>query len=128
MAFNLRLLPGIFAVCHLAPDAAIPSWAKHGALTSVTRTTDELSIVCPESQVPEGIQAERGWRCIKIQGPLPFSLIGVLASLAVPLAEAKISIFAFSTFETDYIMVKAISLEAAISALARTGYAVERDR
>lgn len=125
MSLKLRLLPGTFAVCRLEPDAAIPAWALAGILTSISRTPDELSIVCPEAQVPEGILAEKGWRCFKIQGPLPFAMTGVLASLVNPLAEAGISLFAFSTYDTDYVLVKDAALERALTALLQAGHSIE---
>lgn len=127
MPLKLRLLRETFAVCRLSPEAAVPDWAGAGSFFSVTRTPDELSIVSPDSHVPKGILAERGWRCIKIQGPLPFSLTGVLASLVAPLAEAKVSVFAFSTYDTDYVLVKEAALDAALSALARSGHSIEWD-
>jgi len=125
MALNLKLLPGVFAVGRIAPEAAIPEWATAGPLTSITRTSEELSIVCLEAQVPADVLSEKGWRCLKIQGPLPFSLTGVLASLVNPLAQAGVSLFAFSTYDTDYVLVKAASLDQALRALACAGHSVE---
>lgn len=125
MPHKLKVLPETFAVCRLAPDASIPDWAMFDGLpVSITRTADELSIVCPESQVPIDVQAERGWRCFKILGPLPFSMTGVLASLVAPLADAGISIFAFSTYDTDYVMVKEAMLGPARDVLAADGHDV----
>jgi hypothetical protein len=91
---------------------------------SITRTREELSIVCESSQVPAEIPAERGWRCMQVGGPLDFSLVGVLASLAEPLARAGIPIFAISTFDTDYILVRSTQIEAAIAALELAGHVV----
>jgi hypothetical protein len=91
---------------------------------SITRTRDELSIVCESSRIPAGIDAEFGWRCIKVDGPLDFSLVGVLSSLAEPLARAGIPIFAISTFDTDYVLVKTANLEGAMAALESAGHAV----
>jgi hypothetical protein len=125
MALKLKLLPGVFAVCRLAPEAAVPEWATAGPLTSITRTQEELSIVCLEAQVPAGVLGEKGWRCLKIEGPLPFSLTGVLASLVNPLSEAGISLFAFSTYDTDYVLVKKAVLDRAIQALTGAGHTVE---
>jgi hypothetical protein len=125
MALKLNLLPGVFAVCRLAPEAAAPEWATAGPLTSITRTPEELSIVCLEAQVPAGVLGEKGWRCLKIEGPLPFSLTGVLASLVNPLSEAGISLFAFSTYDTDYVLVKETTLDHALQALTRAGHTVE---
>src|SRR5262245_54120965 len=105
---RLTLIPldGLFAIVKLPPEAAIPSWASSGSFLSITRTADELSIVSPEAAVPSGVQAERGWRCVRVAGKMDFSVVGVLASLVVPLADAGVSVFAVSTFDTDYLLVK----------------------
>ena len=87
MSLTLLLLDGRFGVCRLAPGSEVPAWASDGTFTSVTRTRDELSVVCAESAVPEGIRCEGGWRVFRIEGPLDFELTGILASVAVPLAE-----------------------------------------
>jgi uncharacterized protein len=108
------------AVARLDAGDAIPSWGTEGTeFFSVTRTRDELSIVCEESKVPAEVKAERGWRCLKVEGPLDFGLTGILSSLAQPLAEAKISIFAISTFDTDYILVKQENLPKALAILSK---------
>jgi hypothetical protein len=118
----LNLLTGNFAVCRLAADAPLPSWAAGGPFVSITRTAEELSVVCPEEAVPEGVPCERGWRCLRVAGTLDFALVGVLASLAVPLAEAGVSVYAISTFDTDYLLVRGGSLERAVEALGRAGH------
>jgi hypothetical protein len=110
-------LPELFAVCRLGPDEPIPSWLPSCEFWSITRTEEELSVVAPEGAVPGTWQAERGWRCLKVQGPLDFGLTGVLSSLSVPLAAAGISVFALSTYETDYLFVRAVDLEKAKSVL-----------
>lgn len=122
---NLTLLPGTFAVCRLEPDAAVPAWATNGSFFSIARTTDELSIVCNQADVPDGVRCERNWRCFKLAGPIPFSTIGVLASLVSPLAEAGISVFAISTFDTDYLLVKEKDLPKATDALCQAGHSIE---
>jgi hypothetical protein len=121
---TLSLLEGRFAVCRLAPGDEVPAWASRGAFTSITRTRDELSVVCAEGVVPEGIPCERGWRVFRVEGPLDFGLTGVLASVAVPLAEAEVSIFAVATFDTDYVMVREENVERALAALAAAGHRV----
>jgi hypothetical protein len=108
----------------LEPNEALPAWAVSGEFFSVSRTADELSIVCAESQVPAGPLAERGWRALRVVGKLDFGLTGILASLAVPLAKAGVSIFALSTFDTDYVLVKGASLGAAASALRGAGHEI----
>jgi hypothetical protein len=118
------MLPDLFAVCRLNADAPIPDWALMGDFFSVTRTDDELSIVCRQEQVPHGVTSEIGWRCLKARGPIAFSMVGVVASLTVPLAQAGISIFVISTYDTDYVMVKEENVEKAIAALVEHGHAV----
>jgi hypothetical protein len=117
----LTVMDGIFAVCRLDPKAPAPPWATAGDLSSITRTADELSIVCRQDAVPEGITCERGWRCLRVAGTMPFTVVGVLASLTVPLAEAEISAFAISTFNTDYLLVKAEDVETAVDILRSDG-------
>ncbi len=121
---NLTIIPGRFAVCRFDPQEALPEWAFEGDFFSVTRTAEERSVVCREDFVPQGVTCEAGWACLKVEGPLDFSLTGVLASLAAPLAEAGISIFAVSTFDTDYLMVKAHDVDAAVGALTQAGHTV----
>ena len=121
---ELTLLPESFAISRLAADAAIPAWAMQGSFFSVTRTGDELSVVTELSRVPVGVQSQPGWRALKVHGPFVLSEIGVLAALATPLAEAKISLFAISTFDTDYLLVASETLPAAIAALERTGHTI----
>jgi hypothetical protein len=122
---NLTLLPGIFAVCRFEAGAGVPAWATAGPFFSITRTTDELSIVCDQSAVPEGVRCERDWRCLKLTGPIPFSTVGVLASLVQPLADAGVSVFAISTFDTDYVLVKEGDVEKAVETLCQAGHEVE---
>ncbi len=122
MNLDLDLLPASFAVCRLAPGLPVPAWAEKGDLVSITRTTEELSIVCPQDQVPDQVRSERDFRVLKIRGPLDFSLVGVLAGLAGPLAAAGISLFALSTFDTDYLLVKQDNLGRAAEILIREGH------
>jgi hypothetical protein len=129
MAFRqltLILLPDTFAICRLEPDASIPPWATASGFFSITRTADELSIVCRQSDVPEGILCERGWRCVGVAGTIEFSVVGVLASLTAPLAKAGISVFSISTFDTDYLLVKETDLEGAVAALRQESHIIAR--
>jgi hypothetical protein len=119
------LLSGRFAVCQLAPRAVIPEWAQTGCFVSITRTNDELSIVCAEGAVPEGIKCERGWRCLRVADAMAFSITGVLASLVSPLAAAQISVFAIATFDTDYLLVKEDTLSASLATLGAAGHSVK---
>ena len=118
---KLTLFAASLAVCRLGPDAPVPPWPR-GAFVSITRTPDELSIVCDEGAVPDGVQAERGWRALKLEGPIPFEVTGVAASLAGALAAAGISLFLIATYDTDWVLVKEATLERAVAALTRAGY------
>ncbi len=119
MALTLSVLPYKLAVCKLDPLESIPDWlSTQHAFFSITRTSEELSIVCDEASVPATVEAVRDWRALKVEGPLDFSLTGILYSLAKILAEAKISIFAVSTYDTDYILVQENKLAATIAALS----------
>lgn len=110
----------------LAADSPLPVWATEGEFVSVTRTSDELSVVCPADRVPNRTAAERGWRVLKVTGPFALSEIGVLAALSAPLAAADVSLFAISTFDTDYLLVSEKQLDAAIAALRSAGHRVEQ--
>jgi hypothetical protein len=126
-SFDLTVLPGAFAIVRLAADTPLPRWAARGEFFSVTRTSDELSVVCLADQVPSGIASETGWRALKVTGPFALSEIGVLAALAAPLAEAKVSLFAISTFDTDYLLVSEKQLNAAIAALKGAGHRIRQN-
>lgn len=119
----LELLPKTFAVCQLSPSAAVPEWAR-GEFVSITRTSQELSVVCMQAFVPPGIACERDWRILRVRGPLDFALTGILASITAPLADAGIPVFALSTFSTDYVLVKEAALDKAISTLEAAGHAI----
>ena len=124
---TLLVLPGELAVVRLPPDAHVPPWAftaAPGALRSMTRTDEELSLVRAAEAVPSDARAERGWRSLRIAGTIDFGLTGVLASVLAPLGEAAISIFAVSTFDTDYILVREHALVAAIDTLRAAGHHV----
>ena len=121
---DLDVLPDGFSICRLGPDEAVPDWAGRGALSSVTRTAGELSIVCADAVTPAGAAAQRGWRALAVAGPLDFSLTGILLSLAEPLARAGISIFAISTHDTDVLLVPGPQLPAAVEALTGAGHRV----
>jgi hypothetical protein len=125
---ELSLLPERFAISRLAADSSIPAWATQGPFFSVTRTSDELSIVTELSRVPVGIHSQPGWRALKVHGPFVLSEVGVLSALAAPLAEAKISLFAVSTFDTDYLLVAFETLSPAIAALERAGHTIYRSK
>lgn len=117
----LRALPGDVAVCRLAPDAPRPTWAK-GGLVSATRTPSELSVICDGASVPPDVRAEHGWRALVLTGGRDLALVGVLKQVLDPLAEAGVSVFVISTFDTDYVLVR--RLDAALAALDAAGFEV----
>jgi len=114
---RLEVLPGLFSVCRLAADAPVPS-----SFFSLTRTAEELSVVCAAGSEPSGGRVESGWSCLRVAGTLDFALTGILASIASPLAREGVSIFALSTFDTDYVLVREI--EKAREALRSAGFVV----
>ncbi len=124
---RLKLLDvdGGFAVCKLPPDSAVPTWATAGDVFSVTRTDEELSVVCRQEMVPSGTRAEVDWRCLRVAGTMPFTHVGVLASLTTPVAAAGVGVFAVSTFDTDYLFIKDAEFQTAVAALRRAGHSVE---
>lgn len=123
-SLNLSVLDERLAVCRLEPGSGIPAWATDAPFFSVTHTADELSVVCPEERVPVGITCERGWRALKLEGPFEFGMIGLLASVAVPLAESEVSVLAIATYETDYVLVQESQLDLATEALRERGHGI----
>ena len=124
--FPLRVWPGRWSVCRLAPDASVPSWAALPApLSVVARSRTELSILVPETHVPADVTHEPGFRVIEVVGPVPFAVTGLMASLCQPLAAAGISLFPVATYDTDYVLVKERTLSAAVGALRAAGFTVE---
>ena len=123
---TLNPLDGLFAVCRLAADTPLPAWSAVAGsdFISITRTTEELSISCRQEIVPDDVRCERGWRCLRVAGALDFALVGILASLLVPLADAGIAVFAVSTFDTDYLLVKEGRCDDAIAVMRRAGHSV----
>ena len=113
------------AVVRLSPEAEVPPWIAQSRFVSITQTEAELSVVCDETCVPDTAQAQRGYRYLMVRGPLDFSLTGILASLATPLAEAKVPIFALSTYDTDYILVSDVKLGLAVQVLRAEGHSVD---
>ena len=127
----LTVWQGQWAVCRLGPDAPVPAWAvSPGRLRVMARTTAELSLVVPSHDVPEDAQAERGFRVIVVEGPVPFHVVGLIAALASALADAGVSLFPVATYDTDYLLVKDDVIETAVAALRRCGWrvTVEPDR
>jgi uncharacterized protein len=122
---DLTLESWELAVCQLAPDAEIPSWATRSAFQAIVRSPGETTIVCAAELVPSDVRSQKGWRCLGLAGPIPFTETGVVSSLAVPLAAAGVGIFVISTFDTDYLLVPGPRLEDAVRALEAAGHRVK---
>jgi hypothetical protein len=125
--FPLTLLPGSLAVSRLDPRDGVPGWVFRtpGPLAGVLRTADELSVVCAEGDVPREVsRMEKGFRAFKLQGPIPFSAVGVVSGFTAPLAAAGIGVFVLSTFDTDYLLVKEADVDRASSLLGKAGFQV----
>lgn len=122
MKLKFRWLNGSYAIVRLAPDAALPDWATKGEFTSISRSADELSIVCPAENLPPGVESQHRWICLKLEGPFPFSLTGVLLSFIQPLSSNGIPIFAVSTFDTDYVLIQEEYMGHALNTLQEAGH------
>lgn len=121
---TLTLDPQRYAVCQFARLEDVPP--RGGAdFYALTLARDEISLVCAETQAPPGARCESGWRLLKLEGPFDFGLVGILAGVLNPLAQAGVSIFALSTYATDYVMVKDAALAAALDALRGAGHTVQ---
>ncbi len=124
-ALTLTVLEGRFALCRLPAGSEVPPWiAQADTFLTVSRTPTELSVVADESAVPTGIVAQRGYRALRVEGPLPLGLVGVLAAIATPLAAAGVPIFPIATYDTDYLLVPGAQLASAVSALLVAGHRV----
>ena len=127
IALDLDVVPGTYAICRWPAGEALPDWVYQGGFVSVTRTPTEVSTVCAADAVPAGTVCEGPWRMFAVRGPLDFALTGVMASLASPLADAAVSMFAVSTYDTDYVLVRAGDVDRAVEALRRAGHRVFTD-
>jgi hypothetical protein len=121
---DLRVLPDVLCVGRLPADAPWPQPGSDRTPFSITRTGNELSIVGTEDSIPAGAKVQPNWRGIEVAGPLDFGLVGVLAGLTATLAEAKVSVFVISTYDTDYILVPAAALDGALAALESSGHQI----
>lgn len=121
---TLLVLAGRYGICRLGPDEPLPAWGLQGEFFSVTRTTEELSIVCAEAQIPATVLCESGWRLFKIDAVMDFSLVGIVAGISAAIAGANVGIFVLSTYNTDYILVRQPDFSAAAAALRTAGYKV----
>lgn len=123
---TLFLMPQRFAICRLGPADELPMTLFRAPFWSATHTAEELSLVVPEDLAPAGSRCEFGWRGFQVAGPLEFSQTGVLSTLAAPLAQAEISLFTLSTYDTDYLLVREADLDRAIAVLSRAGHRIAR--
>lgn len=119
---RFRWLPALYAIVRLAPDVDTPDWATKGEFTSISRTTEELSIVCPADNLPADVNSPHHWICLKLQGPIPFSQTGVLLSFIEPLSSKGIPIFAISTYDTDYVLIQEEFAGMSLNALQEAGH------
>ena len=126
MRLTLTLLEAEFAVCRFAPSEPLPVWAFAGELFTVSRSREELSVVCEQALVPDGVGGVGPWRAFKLEGPFDFALTGVLLSVLEPLARAGVGIFAVSTFDTDYVLVRSEHLHGAERVLSEAGHTLNR--
>ncbi|MGC5018908.1 ACT domain-containing protein [Micromonospora sp. DT47] len=127
---DVALLPGEYAVCRMAAGAPLSPilWADPGDadVVTVAWTADGISVICPAGRAPAGADVETDWRCLRVVGPLDIAVTGTLASLVDPLAAARVSVVAFSTYDTDHVLVPAVRLAEATAALERAGHRVLR--
>ena len=123
MPLTFTIHPERYAIARLAGADPVPSWPR-GDFVSVTRTADELSIVCREDAVPRNVHSDRGWRCLALQGPFALDQTGVAAEFTRVLAAANVSVFVIATFDTDYVLVPEKTIERAVSALRAAGHTV----
>ena len=117
-----RLMDGPYAIVRFAPGADVPEWATKGEFTSITRTSEELSTVCPIRNLPAGVHSPHRWICLKLEGPFDFSLTGVLLSFIEPLSSNSIPIFAISTYDTDYVLIQEETWEMSLNTLQQAGH------
>ena len=121
---TLDVLPDTFAICRLDANEPIPAWATARPFFAVVRTRKELSVMCAAELVPPSVKASREWRALEVRGPFDFDLVGIMLSIASPLAEAGVSMMPVATYDTDYVLVRTPQLEQAIAALRAAGHTV----
>jgi hypothetical protein len=123
-SLKFRQLPGFYAIVRLLPDTLVPDWATQGDFSSITRTPDELSIVCPQNNTQKESRPSPHWICLKLEGPFPFSQTGVLLSFIAPLSHSAIPIFAISAYDTDYVLVQQEFAGVTLDTLRNAGHEV----
>ena len=122
---KLKILDNVFTIHRLSADTFIPPQIYKSEFYSIVKTDDEVSIVCDSTIQLPAEETNTGWKCIKFIGPLDFSLTGILSGISTVMADSKISIFAVSTFNTDYILVETSKIKKAKQALIESGYIFE---
>jgi hypothetical protein len=129
MALQLIILKNTFAIYRFNPDVEVPEWISDSAFYSVTKSPDELSVVCEQNENHTGATAvSSDWKALKIAGPLDLSLIGIIAEISRILKESNISIFSIATYETDYILVKNRDLNKAVDSLKANGHKIVNEK
>lgn len=118
---NFKVLKGLYSVCHLNSTDKVPTWINECEFYSITRTEEELSIVCIQENIPLSVQAEKNWKIFKIDAKLDFSMIGIISKISTMLAENSVSVFVISTFDTDYVLVKQENFDKTIKLLDTIG-------
>lgn len=125
---DLDLLPEEYAVSRLPAGSTLPASLSSGLddknVISVTWSPDEVSVICPAARVPEGAEVEAAWRCLRVAGPVELAVTGVLSSIVRPLADARVNLVAFSTYDTDYVLVPQVRLAEAVAALTAAGHRI----
>ena len=119
---RLRVMPQVYAICSFPPDAILPDWAHCSSILSITKTPKEITLVCEEDHVPGECQKSENFKCIKVEGSFDLDAVGVLASIAGPLAQNRISLYVISTYDTDYVLIHAKNIDKAVSCLDKLGH------
>jgi len=125
---TVRLVPldGRYGIARLAPDAPLPAWGDGPGFVSLTRTADELSVVCRQERIPDGVRRDVDWRCLALAGPFAFGETGIVASVVGPISAGGLGVFVVSTFDGDHLLVKAADFAAACDLLAAAGHGIDR--
>lgn len=123
-SIRLKVLPKLYSISRLDSKASIPLWADGEGVVNITRGPDELSIVCHQSRVPEGVQYDRDWRCVQFVGPFAFDETGIVLSVVRPLSEANFGVFVVSTFDGDFLLLKADRLCEGLAVLREAGHLI----
>lgn len=124
VTINLKVLAEAYGIARLAPDDAIPGWADGPGFVTITRSDDELSIVCHQDRIPADVQRDLGWACLKLLGPFAFGQTGIVLSVIRPLSENGIGVFVVSTFDGDHLLISATDAERSFALLRDAGHDV----